>query len=81
MNRRRTRLDSALVAAAREIGGRSGRSAADQLNHWARLGMEFERSSTVTHERIDALLADARAHTNPREHPHGRASHRWPRRP
>ncbi len=51
------RIDSDLYEAAKAAGGRHTRSAAQQLNHWARIGREFESSPTVSHRDIDLVLA------------------------
>jgi hypothetical protein len=52
-----TRIDGELFEAARAAGELQSRSAAQQLDHWARLGRELEASPSVTHETIEAVLA------------------------
>jgi hypothetical protein len=42
-----TRIDEDLFAAAREAAARNSRSAAKQINHWARLGRELEASADL----------------------------------
>lgn len=52
-----TRVDGALFAAAKSSGARSSRSAAQQIDHWARIGRELEASTTISHREIEAVLA------------------------
>lgn len=52
-----TRIDRDLFEAARSAGEVHSRSAAQQLDHWARLGRELEASPAVTHDAIERTLA------------------------
>jgi hypothetical protein len=52
-----TRVDGELFAAAKSVGAVHSRSAAQQLDHWARIGRELESSAAVTHRDIEAVLA------------------------
>src|SRR4051794_116606 len=52
-----TRIDQALFDAARAAGELHSRSAAQQLDHWARIGRELESSPAVTHDAISRVLA------------------------
>jgi hypothetical protein len=52
-----TRIDSDLFAAAKSSGAVHSRSAAQQLAHWARIGREFEASTSVGRREIEAVLA------------------------
>jgi deoxyxylulose-5-phosphate synthase len=52
-----TRISSDVVAAATEVGSSEHRSAAEQINHWARIGMQVERSSTLANRRVLAVAA------------------------
>ena len=52
-----TRIDEDLFAAARAAGEVMSRSAAQQINHWARIGRELESSETVSHRDIARVLA------------------------
>jgi hypothetical protein len=52
-----TRFDSDLFASAKTAGGRTHRSAAQQLAHWARLGQELEASAGLSHRDIERVLA------------------------
>ncbi len=52
-----TRVDGALFEAAKTTGSVHSRSAAQQINHWARIGCEFEASSRVSHRDIERVLA------------------------
>jgi ParD-like antitoxin of type II bacterial toxin-antitoxin system len=51
-----TRIDGELFAAAKAAGERQSRSAAQQLDHWARIGRELESSPSVTHAMVEAVL-------------------------
>ena len=50
------RIDGELFENARDVGARSSRSATQQLQHWARIGMELESSPRVPHALIEAVL-------------------------
>ena len=50
------RIDGELFETARDVGARSSRSATQQLQHWARIGMELESSPRVPHALIEAVL-------------------------
>jgi hypothetical protein len=52
-----TRIDGALFQAAKAAGELHSRSAAQQLDHWARVGRELEASPAVTHDEIARVLA------------------------
>jgi hypothetical protein len=52
-----TRIDQALFDAAKAAGELQSRSAAQQLDHWARIGRELESSPAVTHDSIARVLA------------------------
>jgi hypothetical protein len=52
-----TRVDQALFDAAKAAGALQSRSAAQQLDHWARIGRELESAPAVTHEAIARVLA------------------------
>jgi uncharacterized protein (DUF4415 family) len=52
-----TRIDRALFEAAKAAGELHSRSAAQQLDHWARVGRELEASPSVTHDEIARVLA------------------------
>lgn len=52
-----TRFDAQLFAAAQQAGSRAHRSAAQQLAHWATLGMELEASAGLSVRDIDRVLA------------------------
>ena len=51
------RADSDLFEAARSIGAISSRSAAQQINHWARIGRELELSPHTSIRDIQRVLA------------------------
>lgn len=51
-----TRIDGELFAAAKVAGDVQSRSAAQQLDHWARIGRELEASPMITHGAIDKVL-------------------------
>lgn len=52
-----TRIDKDLFEAAKAAGQASSRSAAQQLDHWARIGRELEASPNVTHDEVARVLA------------------------
>jgi ParD-like antitoxin of type II bacterial toxin-antitoxin system len=52
-----TRIDQALFDAAKAAGELQSRSAAQQLDHWARIGRELESSPSVTYDSIARVLA------------------------
>lgn len=51
-----TRIDGDLFEAAKAAGQVHSRSAAQQLDHWARIGRELEASPSVTHDAIERVL-------------------------
>jgi hypothetical protein len=51
-----TRIDGDLFEAAKAAGQVHSRSAAQQLDHWARIGRELEASPAVTHDTIERVL-------------------------
>jgi len=51
-----TRIDDDLFAAAKDIAPVMSRSAAQQINHWARIGRELEASRGVTVSRLREVL-------------------------
>jgi hypothetical protein len=52
-----TRVDGDLFAAAKASASLHSRSAAQQIDHWARIGREFEASASVSHRDVEAVLA------------------------
>lgn len=52
-----TRVDGDLFDAAKSVGAVNSRSAAQQINHWARIGREFEASGRVSQRDIEHVLA------------------------
>jgi len=57
-----TRVDGDLFAAAKSVGASASRSAAQQLNHWARIGRALEASPDVSARDIQRVLAGARSY-------------------
>ena len=55
-----TRVDDDLMAAAKLLGTTMHRSAAQQLSHWARIGLELERGADVSHAEIVEVLSGRR---------------------
>jgi hypothetical protein len=55
-----TRVDDDLMAAAKLLADTMSRSAAQQLSHWARIGLELERGGEVSHADIVAVLSGRR---------------------
>lgn len=52
-----TRIDQSLLNAAKVAGERHSRSAAQQIDHWARIGREFEAAPSTTHRAVDLVLS------------------------
>ncbi len=52
-----TRISGDLFAAAKAAGEIQSRSAAQQLDHWARLGRALESSPVVTHSFVERVLS------------------------
>jgi hypothetical protein len=52
-----TRIDDDLFAAAKVAGAEQSRSAAQQVNHWARIGRQLEASTSIRHSDIARVLA------------------------
>jgi len=57
MDTRTTRLPVDLIEAAEAVGREERRSAAKQLEHWARFGMFFDRQTTASRRRIQRAVA------------------------
>ncbi|RYJ06283.1 MAG: hypothetical protein EON52_07155 [Actinomycetales bacterium] len=51
------RIENDLYDAAKAVGAVMSRSAAQQLNHWARIGRELEASGAVSHRDVGRVLA------------------------
>jgi hypothetical protein len=64
-----TRIDDDLFAAAKAAGALLSRSAAQQVNHWARLGRQLEASATLSQRDIARVLAGQESYDtlDPRE--------------
>ena len=56
------RIGDELLASARLAAEAAGRSAAQQIGYWAKLGRELERSGTVSMREIGEVLAGARSY-------------------
>lgn len=56
------RIDAELYSSARTVAPVMSRSAAQQIAHWARIGMEIEASPDVSIEAVAEALRDARAY-------------------
>lgn len=52
-----TRVDGDLFESAKATGAATSRSAAQQINHWARIGRELEASPAVSQRDIQRVLA------------------------
>lgn len=57
-----TRIDGELFGAAKAAGEIQSRSAAQQLDHWARIGRELEASPMITHGAINRVLTGQEAY-------------------
>ncbi len=58
-----TRVDGDLFQSAKSSGGVTSRSAAQQINHWARIGRELEASPNVSQRDVQRVLAGSGAYT------------------
>src|SRR5687768_4326330 len=56
------RVGDDLLASAKLAAEASGRSAAQQIGYWAKLGRELERSGTVSVREVAEVLAGARSY-------------------
>jgi hypothetical protein len=52
-----TRVAGDVVAVASAVAPREHRTTAEQINHWARIGMQVERSGTVATRMVLAVAA------------------------
>jgi hypothetical protein len=52
-----TRIADDLTAAAKVEGAKEGRSTAEQINHWARVGRAVSDHAVVSRRRVEAALA------------------------
>jgi hypothetical protein len=52
-----TRIEPDLYDAAKTVGSTMSRSAAQQINHWARIGRELEAAQGLSSRDIEAVLA------------------------
>jgi hypothetical protein len=52
-----TRIDEDVATAAKAAGELLSRSAAQQVNHWARIGRELEASKSVSQREIAKVLS------------------------
>ncbi|MCY3806134.1 MAG: hypothetical protein OXG91_06530 [bacterium] len=50
------RIDNDIYASAKAAAPSMDRSAAQQISHWARIGRELEKSRSITHNEIAAVL-------------------------
>lgn len=57
-----TRIDEDLFEAAKATGAVVSRSAAQQVNHWARLGRQLEASGILSTRDIEQVLAGAKGY-------------------
>jgi ParD-like antitoxin of type II bacterial toxin-antitoxin system len=57
MDTKTTRLPVDLIETAEASGREEHRSAAKQLEHWARFGMFFDRQTSASHRRIQRAIA------------------------
>ncbi len=57
-----TRIDDELFAAAKTAGALQSRSAAQQVNHWARIGRQLEASARLSQSDIARVLAGTQSY-------------------
>lgn len=51
-----TRVTADVAAAAASVAPAESRSVAEQINHWARIGMNVERSASLDNRRVLAVI-------------------------
>lgn len=52
-----TRIAADVFAAAQHVGSQESRSAAQQIDHWVRVGQSVALQHTASRRRVDAVLA------------------------
>lgn len=52
-----TRVAQDIAATAKAVALAENRSAAEQISHWARIGMQVERSGSIANRRVLAVAA------------------------
>jgi D-serine deaminase-like pyridoxal phosphate-dependent protein len=52
-----TRVMADIAATAASVASAENRTATEQINYWARIGMQIERSGSVTSRRVLAVAA------------------------
>ena len=57
-----TRIDDDLFAAAKTTGAVQSRSAAQQINHWARIGRQLESSTALSQRDIARVLGGTQSY-------------------
>lgn len=72
-----TRIDGDLFEAAKVAGQVHSRSAAQQLDHWARIGRELEASPAVTHDAIERVLTGRAGYDEVDDHPQAVVRAAW----
>lgn len=72
-----TRVDGDLFDSAKSVGAVNSRSAAQQINHWARIGREFEASGRVSQRDVERVLAGESAYDSLAESGQAIVRARW----
>lgn len=52
-----TRVNADVAARAAAVATQESRTFAEQVNHWARIGMQIERSGSIANRRVLAVAA------------------------
>jgi hypothetical protein len=52
-----TRVNADIAACAAAVAPSENRTFAEQVNYWARIGMQIERSGSIDHRRVLAVAA------------------------
>ena len=52
-----TRVTADIAATAASVASSENRTVAEQINYWARIGMQVERSTSVDGRRVRAVIA------------------------
>ena len=62
------RIDGDIFASAKAAAPAMGRSAAQQIAHWARVGREIEASRSISHREIAEVLEERASYDDLDDH-------------
>ena len=75
-----TRIEAELYDAAKAVGPGMSRSAAQQINHWARIGRELEAAEGVSQRDIARVLAGRDSYDSLKAHEQALVRAEWEER-